>query len=85
MSFLFADWATKDLKALKKKLEEMYLRGIRQATFKDQTLIFSTTAELKQRIMDVASVLNEREIACGSGKGFRNKKQIRVTTKSKGF
>lgn len=85
---MFEDWSATDLRALKKKLEEMYVQGVRQSTFKDQTLIFVSSIELKQRIADVSSAIGTKEDACGNGTGStggRNKKQIRITTRSKGF
>lgn len=84
---MFEDWSATDLRLLKKKLEEMYVQGVRQSTFKDQTLIFVSTIELKQRIQDVSNAIGEKDAACGTGNGGsgKNKKQIRVTTRNKGF
>jgi len=87
MAKLFSDWSLDELKSFKRKLEEMYLGGIRQSSFKDQTLIFSSTSELKQRLADVTTAVNDKELECGgSGTGAtKTKKQVRATTRNKGF
>ncbi len=87
MSTLFLDWTIQDLKGLRKKLEQMYLNGVRQSTFKDQTLIFTSDDGIKRRITDVTTAINEQEEACGTGDngGGRNKKKILFTTRNKGF
>ena len=79
---MFEDWTVPDLRALKKKLEEMYAQGIRQSTFKDQMLMFVSSSELKERITDVSTAIEAKEDLPGSS---RNKKQIRITTRHKGF
>ena len=88
MPVMFEDWSAADLRALKKKLESMYVQGVRQSTFKDQTLIFVSSIELKQRITDISAAISEKDEACGNGNGTgsgKNKKQVRITTRNKGF
>ena len=76
-------WTNEELRQLLKKLEQMYANGTRQATLKDQTLIFGSTKELKERISDLRLELNNRG-ALGSA-ASKPKKQIRITSVNKGF
>ena len=87
MATLYSDWSVQELKAIKRKLEEMVLSGVRQSTFKDQTLIFSSRAELRQALNDATAALTAKEGTCGDSGApvAKKKKQIRVTTRSKGF
>lgn len=88
MATLYSDWSVTELKAIKRKLEEMVLSGVRQSTFKDQTLIFSSRAELRQALNDATAALSAKEGTCGDDGSLpppKKKKQIRVTTRSKGF
>ena len=88
MATLYSDWTIAELKAIKRKLEEMVLSGVRQSTFKDQTLIFSSRAELRQALNDATNALSAKEESCGSSNGTpakKKKKQVQVTTRNKGF
>lgn len=81
------NWSIGELNALLKKLEKMYAGGVRQSTFKDQTLIFGSTSELRQRINDLREEICRREEEAGTsttGNGGR-KKIVKVTTKNRGF
>lgn len=79
-SVQFEDWTLPELKQFRKKLEQMYVQGVRQGTFKDQMLFFVSSIEIKQRIADLNKAIDARD-----GTKGRNKKQIRVTTRNRGF
>lgn len=80
------NWSIGELNSLLKKLEKMYAGGVRQATFKDQTLIFGSTSELKERINAIREEIcaREEETSGSSGNGGR-KKVVKVTTRNRGF
>lgn len=81
---LFKNWTTKKIQEFVDKLEEMYLQGVRQSTFKDQTLIFGSTSELEQRLNKAYQALEQRGIDT-SGDGSKRKKMIRMTSTNDGF
>lgn len=80
-------WSLSELKELLKKLEGMYAGGVRQSTFKDQTLIFGSTAELKERITSLRDAICQKEVELGisQGKAPSRKKMVRFTTNNRGF
>lgn len=79
-------WTTVELKAMLKKLEEMYAGGVRQSSFKDQTLIFGSTSELKQRISDLSDAICSREVEEGTATANpAQKKIVKMSTRGKGF
>lgn len=80
-------WTKVELKELLKELEQMYAGGVRQGSFKDQTLIFGSTTELKIRIGDLRSAIDERDLEDGTtvGKSKYSKKIIKFKTPNKGF
>ena len=79
---MFKRWTTQKLEEFIDKLESMYLQGVRQSTFKDQTLIFGSTSELEQRLSKAYQALEERG---ESGLTGKRKKVIQITTRSDGF
>jgi len=80
-------WSLEELRDLLKKLEKMYAGGVRQSSFKDQTLIFGSTAELKERITALRDAIaqKEDELGEGSSSGQKRKKLVRITTSNRGF
>ncbi len=87
--FSGSHWSSAELTGFLKKLEEMYASGIRDSSFKDQRLVFSSAEEIEQRISKVRAELERRGdlYDCTTGKpvGTGKKKLVRVTTRSKGF
>ena len=79
---MFKNWTTEKIQAFVDKLEEMYLQGVRQSTFKDQTLIFGSTSELEQRLSKAYQALEARGV---KNYNETRKKVIRITTTSDGF
>lgn len=78
---MFNTWTTKKIEEYVVKLEEMYLQGIRQSTFKGQQLAFASTQEIEQRLNKAYQVLESR----GAVSGQKRKKMIRFQTKNDGF
>ncbi|HEC45909.1 MAG TPA: hypothetical protein ENI25_03730 [Epsilonproteobacteria bacterium] len=80
-------WTDEELLALLKKLEQMYAGGTRRAVFKDQQLEFGSTTELKERINDLRKELVDREALTTDGvaTSSKSKKQVRITSRSRGF
>ncbi len=77
-------WTVDELTNLLKQLELAYASGARQATFKDQTLIYSNKTEMAKAIESLRKELMERGELGGSSEVDKTKR-IRVQTKSKGF
>lgn len=82
---MFKNWTTAKIQQYVDKLEEMYLQGVRQSTFKDQTLIFGSTSELEQRLNKAYLELEKRGVDSSAGGSSKRKKQIRITTTNDGF
>jgi uncharacterized small protein (DUF1192 family) len=85
--FSGSTWTITELRSLLKKLEGMYAGGVRQSTFKDQTLIFGSTSELKERINALREEICRRDEESGeaaAGSGSR-KKVVKVTSRNRGF
>jgi len=58
------------------------MQGVRQSTFKDQTLIFGSTSEIEQRLSKAYAALEDRgELNVGE----KRKKMIRIQTINDGF
>lgn len=77
-------WTPNELKDLLKQLELAYASGTRQATFKDQTIIYSNKTEMAKAIQALRKELMDRGELGGASEG-RVTKRIRIQTKSKGF
>lgn len=85
--FSGSNWSLCELNDLLKKLEKMYAGGVRQSTFKDQTLIFGSTSELKERINALREEICKREEEAGTATGGNGgrKKIIKIQTTNRGF
>lgn len=81
---MFKNWTTAKIQEFVDKLEEMYLQGVRQTTFKDKMLTFSSTSEIEQRLNKAYAALAARG-ATGYTASDVKKKIIQLQTKSDGF
>jgi len=75
-------WTDQELLDLLKQLERMYAQGTRLAMYKDQQLQFASTRELEQRITMLRNELCDRGALTGA---TPRKKQVRITTRNRGF
>jgi len=84
---MFKNWTNEKLEEFVLKLEEMSMQGVRQSTFKDQTLIFGSTQEIEQRLKKAYKALEDRGLTTSSGSNpiSKNKKVVRIQTKDDGF
>lgn len=79
---MFNKWPVEKLQSYVEKLEEMFMQGVRQSTFKDQTLIFGSTSEIEQRLSKAYAELERRgELNANEKK----KKMIHIQTTNDGF
>jgi uncharacterized protein YktA (UPF0223 family) len=81
---MFNSWSDSKLLEYVEKLEEMYMQGVRQTTFKDKMLTFASTEEIEKRLNKAYQILTERG-ATGFNAKDRKKKLIRIQTSKDGF
>lgn len=75
---MFEDWTLEELRGFRKALSGNLARGIRQVTYKDRTVAYSTPAEMRKALQDLTAAINGLTGAPG------RTRQIRPFT-SKGF
>lgn len=81
---MFKTWTSEKISEFVEKLEEMYLQGVRQSTFGNKMLTFSSTNEIEQRLNKAYAELSARG-ATGFTAKDKKKKLIQIQTSKDGF